>query len=61
MCEGVTVELADENCWEDNTLSFATSKLPLVEVAAVASVVDVLRLGMDPLAALDPLPLEDWR
>ena len=55
------MELADENCWEDNTLSFTTSKLSLVEVAAVVSVVDLLRLGMDPLAALDPLPLEDWR
>ena len=44
MCEGVTVELADENCWEDDALSFATSKLSLVMVAVVASMVDILRL-----------------
>ena len=60
MCEGVTVELANENCWEDNALSFATSKLSLVEVAVVASMVDILRLGMDPLAPLGPPSLEDW-
>ena len=61
MCKGATVELADENCWENNALSCATSKLSLIEAPAVASVVNILRLGMDPLAALDPLPLEDWQ
>ena len=44
VCKGVTVELADENCWEDDALLFAMSKLSLVEVAVVASMVDIFRL-----------------
>lgn len=38
------MELSDENCWEDDALLFATSKLSLVEVAVVASMVDIFRL-----------------
>ena len=44
MCKGVTVEPADENCWEDDALLFAMSKLSLVEIAVVASMVDIFRL-----------------
>lgn len=43
VCEGVTVELADVNCWEDSTPSFVMSKLSLVVAAVVASTADILQ------------------
>ena len=63
VCEGATLEFADENCWKDDILSIAMSKLSLVVVAVVASIAGILRPRVDLLAALDPLPLslEDWR
>ena len=62
VCEGATLEFADENCWKDDILSIAMSKLSLVVVAVVASIVGILQPRVDLLAALDPLPLslEDW-
>ena len=63
VCEGATLEFADENCWKDDILSIAMSKLSLVVVAVVASIAGILQPRVDLLAALDPLPLslEDWR
>ena len=73
VCEGATLEFADENCWKDDILSIAMSKLSLVclsklslvclsklslvVVAVVASIAGILRPRVDLLAALDPLPL----
>ena len=42
VCEGATLEFADENCWKDDILSIAMSKLSLVVVAVVASIAGIL-------------------